>query len=134
MSIRMFTAALVKTENIPEFPVAQWDKNLALSLWWLSLLLWHRFDPWLGSFHVPQAWPKEGRKTLTTFQSPWVVWSNGINYGILCYEMLYRPTAISVKMDGVHQYNIEKKKLVTKEYIWLDSIFIISRSIKLNYM
>ena len=26
-------------------------KDLALSLLWLELLLWHRFDPWLRNFH-----------------------------------------------------------------------------------
>ena len=34
----------------------QWVKDLALSL------LWHRFDPWPGNFHVPQAEPKKNPK------------------------------------------------------------------------
>lgn len=37
----------------------QWVKDLALSLEWLGLLLWHRFDPWPGNFHVPWGWPKK---------------------------------------------------------------------------
>ena len=31
-------------------------KHLALSLLWLGLLLWCGFDPWPGSFHMPQVW------------------------------------------------------------------------------
>ena len=43
----------------PEFPVAQWVKDLALSLLWLWLQLWHRFHPWPGNFHLPQVWPEK---------------------------------------------------------------------------
>ena len=32
--------------------MAQRVKNLALSLQWLGLLLWHRCDPW----ELPRAW------------------------------------------------------------------------------
>ena len=38
----------------------QWVKDLALSL------LWHRFDPWPGNFHVPQREPKKPQNTLPT--------------------------------------------------------------------
>ena len=34
--------------------VAQWVKDLVLSL------LWHRFDPWPGNFYMP--WPKEKKE------------------------------------------------------------------------
>lgn len=37
--------------------VALWVKGLALSLQWLGLLLWHRFNPWPGRNER-----KEGRK------------------------------------------------------------------------
>ena len=33
-------------------------KELALSLLWLRLLLWHRFDPWTQNFCMPRAQPK----------------------------------------------------------------------------
>ena len=33
--------------------MAQWVKNLALSLLWLGSLLWHRFNPWPRHFHMP---------------------------------------------------------------------------------
>ena len=34
--------------------VAQWVKDLALSLQQLESLLWHRFDPWPRNFYMPQ--------------------------------------------------------------------------------
>ena len=39
--------------------VAQWVKNLALSLHQMGLLLWHGFNPWPRNFHsklAPQKW------------------------------------------------------------------------------
>ena len=38
--------------------VAQWVKDLVLSLQRLGLLVWHRFDPWPGNFHMLIAQPK----------------------------------------------------------------------------
>ena len=38
--------------------MAQRVKNLALSLLWLELLWWCRFDPWPGNFCTPPAQPK----------------------------------------------------------------------------
>ena len=40
-----------------EFSGGMWVKGLALSLQWLGLLLWHRFNPWPGRNER-----KEGRK------------------------------------------------------------------------
>ena len=34
--------------------VTQWIEDLALSLLWLWLLLWDRFDPWSRNFYVPK--------------------------------------------------------------------------------
>ena len=42
--------------------VAQWVKDMALSLEWLGSLLWLGFDPWPRNFHVSQAWPKKKKK------------------------------------------------------------------------
>ena len=39
--------------------MAQWIKDLSLSLLWLWLLLWCGFDPWPGNFRML---PKEKRK------------------------------------------------------------------------
>ena len=39
--------------------MAQWIKDLVLSLQQLGLLLWCGFDPWPGYFHVLKAWPKK---------------------------------------------------------------------------
>ena len=38
--------------------MAQRVKDLALSLLWLRLMLWRRFSPWPGSFHMAQVQPK----------------------------------------------------------------------------
>ena len=39
--------------------MTQQVKDLVLPLHWLWLLLWHRFDPWLGNFCILQVWPKK---------------------------------------------------------------------------
>ena len=39
--------------------MAEWVKDLALSLQWLGLLLWCMFEPWLGNFHMPWTQPKK---------------------------------------------------------------------------
>ena len=39
--------------------VAQWVRYLVLSLLWLKLGLWHRFDPWPENFCKPQVQPKK---------------------------------------------------------------------------
>ena len=39
--------------------MAQQVKDLVLSLQQLGLLLWYRFDPWPGNFHMPWLWPKK---------------------------------------------------------------------------
>ena len=37
-------------------------KDLALSVLWLVLLQWVRFDPWPRNFHMPQVQPKERKE------------------------------------------------------------------------
>ena len=49
--------------------VAQWIKDLALSLQWLRLLLWHRFNLWARNCHMTQAWPREKKKMLAGLPS-----------------------------------------------------------------
>ena len=39
--------------------MAQWVKDLALSLFWLELLLWCWFGSWLGNFHMLWVWQKK---------------------------------------------------------------------------
>ena len=39
--------------------VAQWDKDLAVTLLWLWLLQRCRFDPWPGNFCMLGVWPKK---------------------------------------------------------------------------
>ena len=53
MSNRSIAILGIKNTNNKEIefqssPVAQWVKDPVLSLQWLGLLLWHRFDPWPG--------------------------------------------------------------------------------------
>ena len=45
-----------------KFPGDLEVKDSALSLLWLELLLWLRFDSWRGNFCMPWAQPKEKRK------------------------------------------------------------------------
>ena len=37
---------------------AQQVKDPAVPLLWLGWLLWHKFYPWPGNFHMPLAEPK----------------------------------------------------------------------------
>ena len=47
--------------------MAQWIKDLVLSLQLLGSLLWPRFTPpWPGSFHMPCVWQKK-KKRIKTF-------------------------------------------------------------------
>ena len=69
--------------------VAQWVKGLVLSLLWLWLLLWHKFDPWLGKFCMPwvqqqqqKSWVEHEDRVggFMIIRSRWgdlVVWSCG---------------------------------------------------------
>ena len=43
--------------------VAQWVKDLALSLQWFGLLLWPGFDPWPGKFHMLLVQPQTSKQT-----------------------------------------------------------------------
>ena len=42
--------------------MVRWVKNLVLSLLWLWLQLWHRFDPWPRNFHMLQAKKKKKKE------------------------------------------------------------------------
>ena len=43
--------------------MTQWDKDPALSLMWLGLLLWHGFTPWPMNFCVPWVRLKTNKQT-----------------------------------------------------------------------
>ena len=45
--------------------MAQWIKDLALSLLWLGMLLWLRFCSMPSNFLMPQVQPKKKRKEGT---------------------------------------------------------------------
>ena len=61
--------------------VAQWVKDLALSLLWLESLLWRRFWSWPRNFHMLRAQPKKKKKKKkncdgwTLRASPWLLLS-----------------------------------------------------------
>ena len=42
--------------------MAQWVKDLALSLQWLGSLLRRRFNPWPRNFHMPWEWLEKKKK------------------------------------------------------------------------
>ena len=48
--------------------MAQWVKVPVQSLPWLGSLLWHRFDPWPGNFHVLWVWQKKREKDMKGIQ------------------------------------------------------------------
>ena len=47
----------VRSKEFRSSLVAQQVKDPALSLLWLWLLPWCRFNPWPGNFFMPQMWP-----------------------------------------------------------------------------
>ena len=55
--------------------MAQWIKDLAVSLQWLGLLLWHGFDPCPRNFHVPRTYPNNKKKT---FKNKLISDTNGV--------------------------------------------------------
>ena len=44
--------------------MAQWVKDLVWFMLWLRPLLWCKFDPWPGNFHMPQVWPKRKKSEV----------------------------------------------------------------------
>lgn len=66
--------------------MAQWVTDL-VSLQWLGLLLWLRFDPWLGSFHVLRAWPREGGDLI--YYKDYV---KKISLGLVCLIFVHFPS------------------------------------------
>ena len=60
-----FCPGAVKVDGL-EFPGGRVVKDPALSLLWLGSLLWCRFNPWPGNFHVPQVPQKRKKKKCLT--------------------------------------------------------------------
>ena len=57
------TATIKKSTNRSAL-VAQWVRDPALVPIWLRSLLWCRFDPWPGNFHVQRARPPPPKKKV----------------------------------------------------------------------
>ena len=55
MLYRLFPLRVTSRNSL----VTQQVKEPVLSLRWLGLLLWHRFDPWPGNFHMLQMWQEK---------------------------------------------------------------------------
>ena len=71
-------------------------KNPALLLQWLGSVLWHRFDPWLGNFHVlGVAKKKEGGEKRNGRRSDPVT----CNCSPIIHS-LSRPVLLTVTMQG----------------------------------
>ena len=63
----MLTAAILTiAKNWRSSPVAQQVTDPALSLQQLGSLLWHRFDPWPGNFHMLQMWQNKTKAKTKT--------------------------------------------------------------------
>ena len=60
--LKLCTDYLFPLKNVWEFPGSLVVKDLALSLLWFGLLLWHGFDPWPRNFHMPWERPKKKKK------------------------------------------------------------------------
>lgn len=52
----------VKNVGLGSSRVAQWVKELALSVQRLRLLPWHRFNRWPRNFRMPRVWLKKKKK------------------------------------------------------------------------
>ena len=74
--------------------VAQQVKDLALSLQWLGLLLWHGFDPWPVNFCMLQLWGKKKVNILRQKEkliSQSLTWKPRCPFQILCIAQSLRP-------------------------------------------
>ena len=52
--------------------MAQWVKELVLSLLWLRLLLQREFNLWTRNFHVLQAWLRKKKKKGDCVLDDWL--------------------------------------------------------------
>ena len=62
-----YTPLFLRIPAIGNSLAVEQGKDLALSLQQLGWLLWHRFNPWPGNFHMPQAGPKK-KKGITAIR------------------------------------------------------------------
>ena len=69
-----FTCCFINEKSIRGCLVVQVVQDLVLSLPRPRLLLWLRFDPWLGNVHMPQAWPKKNLKSMyiASWRRKWI--------------------------------------------------------------
>lgn len=60
----MMRKMFLKTSQIGYSLVAEWVKDLEVSLEKLRSLLWYGFDLWPGNFLMLWVWPKSAKYTL----------------------------------------------------------------------
>ena len=100
-----------KALPISELPVPQRDKDPAFSLLWLRSLLWCRFDPWPGNFHM--LWARQNtflkQKNIKSFKK-------------------YKALPISI-IDHIHRHSSEWLFLEIR-YIFLSEDLPCSRFCK----
>ena len=71
--------------------VAQQVKDWVLSLLWLGLLLWHRFNSWPGKFHMLWVWAKQSKANKQTKTNKQVIkffYLIIVFFSIDCYHVL----------------------------------------------
>ena len=74
-----FVSYLRRSSQTQSCSVAQWVKDLVLSLLWLCSMLWCGFNPWPGNVTMPPEWQKKKKKDLPNAN---VVFKNSFFSGI----------------------------------------------------
>ena len=88
--------------------MAQWVKDLVLSLQWLGLLLWCGFDPWPRNFHMLEVQPKKKKKNLENISILLYVFKFACK--IFQYSMKHRKSKIMIVFSlGI----VDRKKTKT---------------------
>ena len=89
--------------------MAQWVKDPVKSLVWLGLLLWLRFIPWCGNFHLPQAGKKKKKR------------KNKSNYSTVLMLKLHYIARLSPNRCLLGSYRIVAEQLTNPISIHEDS-------------
>ena len=89
--------------------VVHWLKNLALSLLQLGSLLWHRFEPWPGNFHM--LWvPSKKKKTKTKTKKQSCLLELKYHIVIMFSKRFRKP----------HPFRLENRKLPSERRLMLE--------------
>ena len=102
--------------------VAQWVKDTASLPWWLRSLLWYRFDPWPGNFHIPWVQPKQRerrewrklRKRARQSSNFYYLWTGVF---LVCVYIYIVPLTYSCFNYLCLWCNIQKKIIIKECYL-----------------